>query len=160
MNTVVKARIQRTQLTGGDGLTSKEKTCKKTGVSATRDAGDEIVCAAMRVLLLCAAFESCRSSVSLAVAFAGMNLFFFFAFFTLRALLVLLYGFTTKVVCRKSTKLVFNKLPYQYHAMYKRKKEHSLSEEKHVCVKLTYFFANATKMYSCQRRLGGPRHAL
>ena len=57
-----------------------------------------------------------------------MNLFFFFAFFTLRALLVLLYGFTTKVVCRKSTKLVFNKLPY--HAMYKRKKEHSLSEEK------------------------------
>ena len=48
-------------------LASKENTCKKTGVSATRDVGDEIVCAAMRVLLLRAAFESCRSSVSLAV---------------------------------------------------------------------------------------------
>ena len=60
-------------------LASKKKsTCKKTGVSATRDAGDEIVCAAMRVLLLRAAFESCRSSVSLALAFAGINLFFLF----------------------------------------------------------------------------------
>ena len=57
---------------------SKENTCKKTGVSATRDVGDEIVCAAMRVLLLRAAFESCRSSVSLALAFAGINLFFVF----------------------------------------------------------------------------------
>ena len=38
-------------------LASKENTCKKTGVSATRDVGDEIVCAAMHVLLLCAAFE-------------------------------------------------------------------------------------------------------
>ena len=44
-------------------LASKENTCKKTGVSATRDVGDAIVCAAMHVLLLCAAFESCRSSV-------------------------------------------------------------------------------------------------
>eukprot|EP00964_Phaeocystis_antarctica_P062748 scaffold37613_cov67-Phaeocystis_antarctica.AAC.3 len=52
-------------------LASKENTYKKTGVSATRDVGDEIVCAAMHVLLLCAAFESCRSSVSLAAAFAG-----------------------------------------------------------------------------------------
>ncbi len=48
-----------------------------TGVSATRDVGDEIVCAAMHVLLLCAAFESYRSSVSLAVAFVGINLFSF-----------------------------------------------------------------------------------
>ena len=42
-------------------LASKENTCKKTGVSATRDVGDGIVRAAMRVLLLCVAFESCRS---------------------------------------------------------------------------------------------------
>ena len=42
-------------------LASKENTYKKTGVSATRDVGDEIVCAAMRVLLLCVAFESRRS---------------------------------------------------------------------------------------------------
>ena len=55
-------------------LASKENTCKKTGVSATRDVGDAIACAAMHVLLLCAAFESCRSSVTLAVAFAGINL--------------------------------------------------------------------------------------
>jgi len=67
-------------------LLAKKNTCKKTGVSATRDAGDEIVCAAMRVLLLRAAFESCRSSVSLPVAFAGINPFFFFtSFFALSA---------------------------------------------------------------------------
>ena len=100
-------------------MLAKKNTCKKTGVSATRDAGDEIVCAAMRVLLLCAAFESCRSSVSLAVAFAGINLLFFFAFFTLRALLVLLYGFTTKVVCRVKVQSWFL---INYPTMYKRKK--------------------------------------
>ena len=43
-------------------LASKKNTCKKTGVSATRDVGDEIVCAAMRVLLLCTACVSRRST--------------------------------------------------------------------------------------------------
>ena len=86
----------------------------KTGVSATRDAGDEIVCAAMRVLLLCAAFESCRSSVSLPVAFAGINPFFFFtSFFALSARSLSYYtALLQKSYVVKVQSWFFNKLPY------------------------------------------------
>ena len=83
-------------------VASKENTCKKTGVSATRDVGDAIACAAMHVLLLCAAFESCRSSVSLAVAFAGI----YFSFRACRVVkkmiylsLSLLYKVATQIFC-------------------------------------------------------------
>ena len=41
------------------------KTCKMTGVSASRDVGDEIVCAAMRVHICSSPLYLARRSVSI-----------------------------------------------------------------------------------------------